>query len=672
MKHLEINISAGLPSPLGVSTELKGGVNFAFFSSDSSAAEILFFYEESETPFLTVSLSSELHKTDSIWHACIQNLPKSFCYTLKVCRDGVWTPELLDPHTKALTSFTDWNHQKNYRPKAYYFPIPSFDWQGVKKPQRPHKEWIIYEMHVRGFSNDASSHVKKPGTFLGVIEKIPHLKRLGVNAVELLPVFEFNESENSHKNPLTGETLCNFWGYSTVNFFCPMQRYVFSNQWSSAIEEFKTMVRALHKEGIAVLLDVVYNHTFEKGTIGPLLSFKGLDPKAYYLIDEKGEYYNFSGTGNTMNCNHPATSRLIIDSLSYWAQEMQVDGFRFDLASIFTRGEDGAPIVHPPLLEAIEKTKALKDCLFIAEAWDAAGLYQVGSFPGKKGWAEWNGFYRDTVRDFIKGTPGKVGDFANVLCGSQHLYWKHSPMKSINFITAHDGYSLKDLVSYQEKHNLANGEENQDGSNDNRSWNCGIEGPTALRSIETLRTRQMKNFVTSLLLSLGIPMILMGDEYGHTRQGNNNPYCQDNELNWFLWDELEKNADFFRFFKKMIQLRKLHSSLFCKESFFSKEDVIWHGKKPLSPDWSSESRFLAYSLKDSIQKKELFISFNAEEKSVLLCLPPSLDKPWKQIVDTSLASPYDFIEREGKRPICSRSYLLHPYSAFIAERVSVF
>lgn len=656
-------ISGGIPYPLG-SSETPNGINFAFISSKAEKAEILVFAPNGAEPFFIASLSPPLHKTENTWHACIENLKPPFEYSYKVFHAGQWTPELLDPYAKAISSETHFGKQKGFPSRARFFKLPPFDWQGAEKPKTPFKEWIIYEMHVRGFSQHPSSGVKKPGTFLGLIEKIPYLKSLGINAIELLPVFEFNECENHRKNPTTNETLVNFWGYSTVQFFCPMQRYAACEGWEASVLEFKEMVRELHKNDIAVLLDVVYNHT---GEGNPPFSFKGFDENAYYMLNEKGEYYNFSGTGNTFNCNHPTALNLIIDSLTYWAEEMQVDGFRFDLASILTRGSKGEVLEYPPVLEAMNSEPLLRNTHLIAEAWDAAGLYQVGSFPGGNRWSEWNGKFRDITREFIKGAHASVGDFAEVLCGSRNLYSGASPKKSINFVTAHDGYSLHDLVSYQDKHNLANGEDNRDGDNNNRSWNCGAEGKTNNKKVLALRKRQMKNFAIANLLSLGVPMILMGDEYGHTRNGNNNTYCQDNELNWFLWDELKKKQEFFVFFQKLIAFRKEEAHIFCREQFLTNQDVVWHGERAFHPEWNSGKNMIAYTLQDPFHKTKYFFSFNAQNQPLLIQLPTLENQAWTRIVDTSLKAPYDFIEDEKKRPRLEVSYLLSPYSVLIAK-----
>lgn len=644
----------GKKTPLGTCIK-NGGVNFAVFSQAPKLSLILF-YPGALEPFVTIPLNPIRNKTGGVWHIFIPNLAPPFEYLYQVTYPDK-TIYVHDPYAKGLTSSSKWGLTEKYEPRGRCFNIPHFDWQGVEKPKTPLKDLIIYEMHVRGFTEDPSSDVIEKGTFLGMISKIPHLLSLGINAVELLPIFEFNECEN-----MQTKGLYNFWGYSTVNFFCPMQRYSYSKEWEAPIQECKTLIRELHRNGISVILDVVYNHTAENGEEGPTLSFKGLAKNTYYSFDANGKYFNFTGTGNTVNCNNPVTKKLIVDSLSYWADEMQVDGFRFDLASIFTRTRDGSVTQNPPLLKLIEKTPVLKDSILIAEAWDAAGLYQVGSFPGGTNWSEWNGKYRDTVRKFIKETDGQVTSFMQALCGSQHLYAESSPLKSINFITAHDGYTLHDLVSYQDKHNALNKENNQDGANDNESWNCGVEGKTKNKSILFLRNQQMKNFQMALLLSLGVPMIFMGDEYGHTKNGNNNTYCLDQKINWFLWDELEHKQDIFRFMRNIILFRKERSHLFCKDSFLSDKDIEW-----LFADFRPESHFIGYILKDPIKGKDCLVAFNADHKPFNFSLPSHTS--WARIVDTALSSPLDFIEDKDKRPLIKDTYLIAPRSAIIAEAI---
>jgi isoamylase/glycogen operon protein len=582
---------------------------------------------------------------------------------------------LSDPYAKSLSTSHEWGQcliqdSQGFSPRGRLVLEHPFDWQKDEPPNIPPQELILYEMHVRAFTQSPTSKVKYPGTFLGIIEKIPHLKALGINAVELLPIFEFNECENHRKNPKTKERLVNFWGYSTINFFTPMQRYATSSEWGAAISEFKTLVRELHKNGIEVILDVVYNHTAEGGADGPCFSFRGIDNKTYYILSPDGKYLDFTGTANTFNANHPIVIELIIDSLRYWVTEMHVDGFRFDLASALTRDEKGVPLLQPPLIEAISFDPVLANVKLIAEAWDAAGLYQVGNFPSDERWAEWNGKYRDITRRFLKGTDGLAGEFAKAVSGSQDLYGKdRSPYHSINFVTAHDGFSLRDLVSYNTKHNEQNGEDNRDGLNENDSWNCGVEGPTANRKIIALRARQMRNFHAALMLSLGTPMLLMGDEYGHTRRGNNNVWCQDNALNYFLWDELEQAAPFFRFYQLVIQLRKTHWIL-QRVDFLDTSQVDWHGLEPLQPNWGS--KFLAWTLKDSINEEHLYIAFNAQSTKARVHLPtPPPHKKWYRILDTSLPSPDDFLEHPTESAPLKFTYDMSDHSVLVAKSIKV-
>ena len=435
-------------------------------------------------------------------------------------------------------------------------------------------------MHVRGFTRHASSGVKFPGTFAGVREKIPYLKSLGVNCVEFLPIYEFDEFDNSRPSPVTGERLLNYWGYSTVGFFAPKSAYAATGKMGMQVDELKSLVKALHKEGIEVILDVVFNHTAEGNERGPYISFKGLDNKTYYMLTPEGYYYNFSGTGNTLNCNNPVVRSLVVDCLRYWVTDYHIDGFRFDLASILGRDPWGAPLSNPPLLESLAFDPVLAKCKLIAEAWDAGGLYQVGSFPAYGRWAEWNGKYRDCIRKFLKGDGRMVGEMGQRLQGSPDLYGRRGATASVNFVTCHDGFTLHDLVSYNEKHNEVNGEDNRDGGNDNESWNCGAEGPTEDQEINQLRRQQVKNALAMLLVSRGVPMLLMGDEVGRTQGGNNNAYCLDNETSWLDWGLREHNAELFDFVRHFLAFRKAQPGI--AESVRSPDSVgpvSWHGTR---------------------------------------------------------------------------------------------
>ncbi len=660
----KLESSRGAPTPLGVSLH-DDGLNFALFSQHASHVALLLFMPGSDTPFFESELDAKTHQTGWIWHVCVRGLKThaiEYAYRVEGSNQDPknrFMPKRLlsDPYAKGLSSPVHWGETPQANSRSQVILDTPFDWEGSAPPRIPPEELVIYEMHVRAFTQDPSSGVRNRGTYLGIIEKIPYLKSLGVNAVELLPIFEFDECANTHTHPKTGERLYNFWGYATINFFTPMLRY-------GTIDAFRTLVRELHKNGIEIILDVVYNHTGEGPEEGPTYSFRAIDNQVYYMMDAEGKYLNFTGTGNTLNANHPLVTRLIADSLRYWVTQMHVDGFRFDLASCLTRDETGKPLVFPPLIHLLTHDPLLKDTKLIAEAWDAAGLYQVGSFPGEGRWAEWNGIYRDTVRRFLKGTDNYAGAFASALCGSENVYGKNlKPYHSINFVTAHDGFSMHDLVSYQNKHNMNNGEHNRDGSDQNDSWNCGVEGPTHDTAILQLRTQQMKNMHTALLLSLGTPMLLMGDEYGHTRQGNNNPYCQDNALNYFLWDEWEKNAEYVRFHRLVIQLRKAHP-VFRRTRYLLDNDVEWHGFKPLQPNWDPSSRFVAYTLKG---KEPFYIAFNAHFKPAHVELPPPpKGKAWHPLIDTALPSPHDFNENpQAAAPITA--YTIPAHATLVAQ-----
>lgn len=553
----------GLPSPLGCHF-LPDGINFAVFAkpADKVALQI---WEGSQ-----LAAQLDMENTGDVWHLLLET-KENITYTYSVFYGSKEIANLVDPYARSLDVPTRWGDFAHYTPRSIATPRdPPLNFH---KPNIPKEKLIVYEMHIRGFTRDPSSGVQHPGTFLGVIEKIPHLLKLGVNAVKLLPIFEFNECEVRAYNPFTKSRLLNFWGYSTVHFFCPMRRYAVNDP----VEEFRQMVIAFHKAGIEVILDVVFNHTAEGNAFGPTYHFKGLSKDSYYLMQHDHSFYNFSGCGNSINANHPVTYEWILDCLRYWFVEMGVDGFRFDLASLLTRGQDGTPLSSPPIILAIAQDPLLAGAKLFAEAWDAAGLYQVGQFPlWNVSWSEWNGKFRDDVRKFIKGNPGLKGDFATRLCGSQDLYSPSSPLNSLNFVTAHDGFTLQDLVSYNHKHNLPNGENDRDGSPFNDSWNCGTEGESSDPTILSLRERQMKNFITALLISAGIPMILSGDEYGHSKEGNNNSWCQDNPLNWFDWSSLD-TSPLLPFFQSLIALR---NRFFLRNDFYAPSEIIWHGKSP--------------------------------------------------------------------------------------------
>jgi len=671
----KFDTARGFPYPFGA-TKCQDGFNFSVFSRHARELSLCLFHPEEDLPFLEIPLDPKYNKTGTMWHIFVFHLPANYHYGYRA--NGPYSPLqghlfdnrniLLDPYAKQVVGPFQWGHGKkidiSHIHKGVVDPYEFFDWGDDTHPLIPPQDLIIYEMHVRGFTQDPSSGVHNRGTFLGCIEKIPYLKSLGINAVELMPIFEFNENECLLSHPETDEPLQNYWGYSTMNFFSPMRRYGTGER--SVLTEFKMLVKALHSHGIEVILDVVYNHTNEGNQNGPIVSFKGLENTVYYMLAPNGDYYNFTGCGNTFNCNHPVVRDFIRNSLRYWVTEMHVDGFRFDLASILVRSHDGIPLENPPLIEAITHDPVLANTKLIAEAWDAGGLYQVGTFPAMGKWAEWNGKYRDDVRSFIKGSDGAAGAFATRLSGSEDLYGKgRLPIHSINFITSHDGFSLADLVSYNEKHNASNGENNRDGDNNNLSWNCGVEGETEDLEILMLRERQRKNFLVALMVSQGIPMVLMGDEYGHTKKGNNNTWAHDSRLNWFQWDTLDASQSFLRFFQKIITFRRAHPVL-IRSRFLGSKDITWHGLEPQQADWSGNNRFIACSLPDTLKNYTLYIAFNAFHTEMTINLPQR-EKPWHRHVYTYLSSPEDILDDEKAEKITTETFTLAPYSALILK-----
>ncbi len=670
----DFEISRGHPLPLG-SSQMRGGINFAVYSKNATSVTLVLYVPGDTKPIVEFPFDPRFNRTGDIWHAFIQGLEQDIEYGYRVDQHSEFDKKtkrlnssyiLVDPYARALSGGETWaeitdENSANGEHRQYHSVVTenSFDW-GFDQPLNiPLAKTIIYELHVRGYSQHKSSGVKYPGTYAGLIEKIPYLKELGITAVELLPINEFSEIDSALSNPLTGEPLLNYWGYNSINFFAPKASYAHNNKNGDQIDEFKTMVKAFHEAGIEVILDVVFNHTAEGDFRGPTLSFRGLDNSTYYLISpETGEYFNYSGCGNTLNCNHPVVRDLILDCLRYWVTEMHVDGFRFDLASILGRGQDGSVLSNPPLLERIAGDPILGNTKLIAEAWDAAGLYQVGSFPSYGRWAEWNGRFRDDIRKYVKGDSGMIKTLANRLFGSPDIYKDHGQQlgQSINFITCHDGFTLTDLVSYNNKHNEANGEDSRDGANDNNSWNCGVEGDSKdlknAREIELLRKRQMKNMATILMISRGVPMILAGDEFGRTQQGNNNAYCQDNELSWIDWNLTKKNSDLLRFFRLLTKFRKYYPVLIDNISKSSETDpnsVIWHGVDPFKPDWSDQSRCFALQIDNSsypdTDVSDIYIAFNAYWKPVKFKLPElPRNKKWFLKINTASVSPIDILD----------------------------
>lgn len=664
-----LRIGTGQPAPLGPSVSNDNGkqaVNFALFSKHATGVTLCLYLhgDYHRPPSHEFPLSANAHRSDDIWHAVVEGLPMSgVLYSYKVDGPKGWenghrfdpNAYLLDPYAPLVEGrrfFADREEKMAPFLGTFAFNEKSFDWgpdENFQRPLVPEKDAIVYEMNVRAFSGDSSSGVEDSlrGSYLGLIQKIPHLVELGVTAVELLPVFEFDEME-FQRFPNPRDHMVNTWGYSTINFFAPMSRYASKGGGPvAASREFKEMVKALHAAGIEVWLDVVYNHTNESDDSTPYLtSFRGIDNLVYYMVNPEAyvQLANYGGCGNTLNCNHPVVMEMILASLRHWVKEYHIDGFRFDLASVLCRGTDGSPLPAPPLIRAIAKDEVLGKSKLISEPWDCAGLYLVGKFPNWDRWGEWNGIYRDDIRRFIKGDTGLKSAFATRLAGSADLYNvnKRKPYHGINFVIAHDGFTLMDLVSYNVKHNGANGEGGRDGSNDNFSWNCGAEGPTEDPQVKGLRLRQIKNFHVALMLSQGCPMMLMGDEYGHTRNGNNNSYGHDNELNNFQWQKLEtEKSSLFRFFSKVIKFRRMHP-LLGRDSFLTDGDVTWHETNWDNPD----SRFLAFTLHDRGQGGgSVYAAFNAHTYFVNATLPsPPQGKSWKRVIDTNLPSPNDFSE----------------------------
>jgi glycogen operon protein len=694
---LPLRIQRGRCLPLGA-TALADGVNFAILCRHGTAVSLVLYGMDGDEPLAEVSLHPRRNRTGDHWHVVVGGLPATFRYGWRV--DGPPGPThrfdpslvLLDPAATALSGSATWGQSGEYdapragRPPAkgtsrrsLFFRRP-FAWREDMPPLTPLEDAVVYELHVRGFTCHPSSGVRQPGTFAGLVEKIPYLKWLGVTAVELMPVHEFDEDDCPFTNPLTGERLRNFWGYNSVAFAAPKASYAGSGREHGQVAEFREMVRAFHAEGIEVILDVVFNHTGEGDDQGRTYSFRGLDNDLFYMLTPGGKYLNFSGCGNTVNCNNPVVRHMLMTCLRYWVADMHVDGLRFDLASVLGRDYRGNILVEPPVVEEIAEDSVLADTKLIAEPWDAAGLYQVGGFPYGRRWSEWNGRYRDEVRRFWRGEAGMAGALAARLCGSADLYEAsgRQPRHSVNFVTCHDGFTLADLVSYNRKHNEANGENNRDGLGENFSWNCGAEGPTDDPKVTALRRRQARNLVATLLLSQGVPMLLAGDEFLRTQGGNNNAWCQDNEVSWVHWGLAGRNADFQRFVREMIWLRRRHPALrrrgFFRGQGLARElgpDVTWHGVKPGVPDFSPSSRTLAFALDGRQTGREpdgdFYVACNAWREPLAFQVPPSPSGAvWRRVVDTALPPPHDVVaEDEGPQVPAHTAYTVAPYSMVV-------
>lgn len=648
----------GRAIPLG-SSWTGEGINFAVISKHATSVNLLLYHLEGSRTSAKIELDPAINRTGDHWHILVKGLPPVFRYAWQV--DGPtrlghsFSPEipLLDPSATAITGGETWG-KMDPEGRFSLFQRRNYHWQDDRHPAIPPEDTILYELHVRGYTKHSSSEVAYPGTFLGLLEKIPHLKSLGITALELLPIHEFDETDCPFINPQTGKKNLNLWGYNTIGFAAVKASLAASGPDHGQMHEFRDLVAGMHREGIEVILDVVFNHTGEGGIDGRTWSFRGLDDPLFYMIDSQGRYLNFSGCGNTVNCNQPVVRELIIDCLRFWILDMHVDGFRFDLASVLGRDRHGRVMADPPVVEMIAEDGVLASSKLIAEPWDADGLYQVGNFPFGRRWSEWNGQYRDTVRRFWLTGGVSVGELATRICGSADLYELagRTPSHSVNFITSHDGFTLWDLVSYSKKHNLANGEGNRDGTDQNYSNNCGVEGPTQDPEILRLRLKRARNLMATLLISQGMPMILGGDEFLRTQKGNNNAWCQDNEISWMDWRLQPYQTQFLRFTKELIAFRKRHSALRRRE-FLDPEDVAWHGQLPLLPDFSQASGHIALQLFGSHTGREpdqdLYIAFSVEKMETWWELPhPSKGKSWARFLDTTLESPNDVEPSESR------------------------
>lgn len=671
----------GSPYPLGATLQKPGWWNFAVYSPNIITKLVIGDYDTGEVEEI-FSLDPQIHRTGDIWHISIHSSKNTLLWGWKVDQRLAThsmrsAPIVVDPFAKLLKTGNRWGgnawHSLTDEEGALIgvATLPDdFPWGSENHTPLKADPLIIYETHVRGFSKDPSSQSAFPGSYLGMIDKLPHLKALGITAIELLPIFEFDESEWTLHNPISGERLYNYWGYSPLNFFSPMQRYGTTNDPKETSKELKTLVRACHDLGIAVILDVVYNHTGEGNGHGHASSFKSLGNSTYYIMNDDDTFANYSGCGNTFNANHPVVIDLVLTSLRHWILEYRIDGFRFDLASAMTRSQIGTPMSEPSLIESIIKDPIIGMCTLITEPWDAAGLYQTGRLfqlnqCHQPIFMEWNDRFRDDIRRFIKGTKGSSGAFASRICGSEDIYGPEgTPANSINYIASHDGFSLFDIVCYNTKHNNENGEHNRDGMNENFSWNCGVEGTTEKHDIVRLRDRQIKNFLVALFMSQGSPMILMGDEYKRSKNGNNNTWCQDSPLSWLDWNEVEKHRELSILIATLSSLRS-ESHCFHSDRFLTHKDVQWHGKTVGSPHWDTESLLVVFTLNDTKDATRLFIAFNASSIEHTIEIPSANEGTWHCVVNTSKSPPNDIFRLyEGPRVLAHTTKMV-PYSSMI-------
>ena len=705
--------SKGQPFPIGA-TLTDGGVNFAVYSENAKRIFLEFYNEASDSePSMTFCLDSEYNRSGSIWHCFVKGASAGQLYLYRA--EGEYAPEkglrfdseahLFDPYAKA---FTEGSVFKAYRmaraagqnintgsvempevcnradmrifPKCVVVD-DSFDWEDDRPLQIPLRDSVIYEMHLKGYTASITANVKNPGTYAGLVEKIPYLKELGITAVELMPIFEFDENENDRKNPETGEQLKNFWGYSTIGFFAPKQSYSCGGNAGECVKEFKQMVKEFHKAGIEVILDVVYNHTAEGNHLGNTFCFRGFANEVYYILSplDRRYYNDYTGCGNSVNANHPVVVQFILDSLRYWVLQMHVDGFRFDLASELCRGENGDVLGIPFLTRAISEDPVLHDSKIIAEPWDAGGAYHVGCFPGGR-WSCWNDKFRDAMRRFFRGEDHLITELATRITGSSDLFAGGGPEASVNFVCVHDGFTMNDLVSYTSKHNIANGEGNCDGSENNYSYSNGIEGETDNVHVENLRLRSIKNMMLSLMLSQGVPLLLAGDEFRRTQHGNNNAYCQDNEISWIDWSLAEKNADILRFVQKLIKLRKDHP-VFRRSEFFKGgdiahgifPDIAWYNAEGQYPDWTKLKKFIACRMNGSaadsrngLKDNDFYFAINMDSQDCVAMLPPlPADRSWRRVIDTSAAAPEDICDSGDEEILPSQKRYIVPAGSIV-------
>jgi isoamylase len=680
-------VKTGASAPLGASVR-PDGVNFSVFSKNASAIELLLFDDANAArPAKVIPFDPKKDRTNHYWHTFVQGLRPGQVYAYRA--HGPLAPErglrfdgekvLLDPYGLAAAIPDAYDREAAKRPgdnaafamKSVVADPTEYDWEGDEPLRRPFVETIIYELHVRGFTCHPSSGVAsaKRGTYAGLAEKIPYLKDLGITAVELLPVFQFDPQDAANR--------VNYWGYQPISFFAPHHAYSSRGTPLGVLDEFRDMVKAFHRAGLEVILDVVFNHTTESGRTGPTMCYRGLANDYYYILQEdKSLYADFTGCGNTLNANQPIVRRLIQDSLRYWVTEMHVDGFRFDLASILSRDEYGNPMSNPPVLWDIESDPQLAGTKLIAEAWDAAGLYQVGSFIGDT-WQEWNGRFRDDVRHFFKGDDRSVSGVATRLLGSPDIFGheEREAEQSVNFVTCHDGFTINDLVSYDRKHNEVNGEDNRDGSSDNVSWNCGVEGPSDDSAIEALRNRQVKNFLTVLLLAAGTPMLLMGDEVRRTQRGNNNAYCQDNDISWFDWSLLDRHRDVHRFVKGLSAFRQrrdiVTEDVLSLNDLLDRTHIEWHGVSLNHPDWGEQSHSIAFSVRSLRGRFLVHVMLNAYWEPLTFELPPvsaETQQRWRRCIDTALPSPHDMAPWASAPDVAQPSYQVQPRSVVVLAR----